>query len=256
MTDRTRDRHPDHDLPGLVLVHGGAHAGDCWDLTVAELRRFAPDLEVLAVNLPGRQGVPGDLMTATFAEWVDSALTQIDGAGLRDVVLVGHSLAGLSVPRMAAKLGRARVRGMIFIACTVPDQGRAMVDTLVGPLRRYGVWVGRRGKPLKAPDWFARYLFCNGMTAAQQAFTLARCRPESTSIFLEPADRCDLPDDIPRAWILTTRDRAMTPRSQRRSIAALGGECTVLSVDSGHDVMISEPRWLAEVLIGHCRLWS
>jgi hypothetical protein len=24
-------------LPGLVLVHGGAHAGDSWDLTVAEL---------------------------------------------------------------------------------------------------------------------------------------------------------------------------------------------------------------------------
>jgi len=24
-------------LPGLVLVHGGAHAGDCWDLTVAEI---------------------------------------------------------------------------------------------------------------------------------------------------------------------------------------------------------------------------
>ena len=26
-------------LPGLVLVHGGAHAGDCWDLTVDEIRR-------------------------------------------------------------------------------------------------------------------------------------------------------------------------------------------------------------------------
>jgi len=24
-------------LRGLLLVHGGAHAGDCWDLTVAEI---------------------------------------------------------------------------------------------------------------------------------------------------------------------------------------------------------------------------
>ena len=41
-------------LPGLVLVHGGAHAADCWDLTVEELHRQAPDLTVLAVDLPGR----------------------------------------------------------------------------------------------------------------------------------------------------------------------------------------------------------
>ena len=39
-------------LPALVLVHGGGHAGDCWDLTVDEIRRLAPELSVLAVDLP------------------------------------------------------------------------------------------------------------------------------------------------------------------------------------------------------------
>ena len=40
-------------LPALVLVHGGGHAADCWDLTVDEIRRIAPELSVLAVDLPG-----------------------------------------------------------------------------------------------------------------------------------------------------------------------------------------------------------
>jgi len=35
-------------LPVLVLVHGGAHAADCWDPTVDEVHRRAPDLPVLA----------------------------------------------------------------------------------------------------------------------------------------------------------------------------------------------------------------
>ena len=46
-------------LPGLVLVHGGAHAGDCWNLTVDEIHRLEPTLKVLAVDLPGRRGKPG-----------------------------------------------------------------------------------------------------------------------------------------------------------------------------------------------------
>ena len=46
-------------LPALVLVHGGVHAADCWDLTVDEIRRQAPELAVLAVDLPGRRSKPG-----------------------------------------------------------------------------------------------------------------------------------------------------------------------------------------------------
>ena len=46
-------------LPTLVLVHGAVHAADCWDLTVDEIRRLAPELTVLAVDLPGRRSKPG-----------------------------------------------------------------------------------------------------------------------------------------------------------------------------------------------------
>jgi pimeloyl-ACP methyl ester carboxylesterase len=48
-------------LPALVLVHGGGLAADSWELTVEEIRRLAPDLTVLALDLPGRRNNPGDL---------------------------------------------------------------------------------------------------------------------------------------------------------------------------------------------------
>jgi hypothetical protein len=48
-------------LPALVLVHGSSFAADSWDLTVDEIHRQAPELTVLAVDLPGRRGKPGDL---------------------------------------------------------------------------------------------------------------------------------------------------------------------------------------------------
>ena len=40
-------------LPDLVLIHGGGHCAECWDPTNAELRRTAPELRILAVDLLG-----------------------------------------------------------------------------------------------------------------------------------------------------------------------------------------------------------
>src|SRR5450755_1629697 len=100
-------------LPDLVLVHGGAHAGDCWDLTVAELACQEPKLRVLAVDLPGRGRNPADLATVTIAGWADSVVADVEGASLGDVVVVGHSMGGLVVSGVVARLGAARVREMI-----------------------------------------------------------------------------------------------------------------------------------------------
>ena len=127
-------------MPALVLVHGGEHAADCWDLTVAELGRQEPELRVLAVDLPGHGAEPGDLATATITDWVDCVVSHVDAAGLDEVVVVGHSLAGLTVPGVVAKMGSSRVREMILIAASVPPQGVAIVDTLSGPI----AWYARR----------------------------------------------------------------------------------------------------------------
>ncbi|MDT5149478.1 MAG: hypothetical protein QOI01_1211 [Mycobacterium sp.] len=94
------------------------------------------------------------------------------------------------------------------------------------------------------------------MTRAQREFTMGRIYPESPSIALENVDRTGMPDSVPRTWILTTRDRTLSVKSQRTSIAAIGGVQTVIPIDTCHDLMISEPNRLAEILVDRCRLYS
>jgi pimeloyl-ACP methyl ester carboxylesterase len=243
--------------PALVLVHGGEHSADCWDLTIDELRHLAPELPVLAVDMPGHGATPGDLTTVSIADCVGSAVEQIDNAGLHDVIVVGHSLAGLTVPGIVATLGRARVREMILAASCLPVQGSAIVDTLVGPLAWYVRRAVRlRKPPATMPNVLSALIFCNGMSRAQRRFTLSRIHNEATTIITEPVDRSDLPDDVPRTWILTLRDHALFRRTQFRSIAALGGVQTLIPVDTCHDLMISEPALLAEILLDRRRLRS
>jgi pimeloyl-ACP methyl ester carboxylesterase len=240
-------------LPGLVLVHGGAHAANCWDLTIAELAAQAPELRVLAVDLPGRASRPADLTTVTIADFVDSVVADVEDAGFGEVVVVGHSLAGLIVPGIVAKLGAARVREMILLAAFVPPQGFSVVDALRGPLAplaRSARWIR---KPLPMLAVAARFAFCNGMTRQRRELVLSQLCLESPNVIFERADRSAMPDDVPRTWIMTLRDRALSARQQLTAIESLGGVNTMICLDGCHDVMYSEPRRLAGILLDRCR---
>ncbi len=241
-------------LPGLVLVHGGGHAGDCWDLTVAELARKAPGLPVLAVDLPGRGGRPADLTSLGISDFVHSAVADIEDAGFGDIVVVGHSMAGLTVPGIVAKLGAARVREMILLAAFVPPQGLSVVDTLSGPLAPLAR-SARTVQRSSIPKALARYAFCNGMTREQRAFVLSRLCGEAANVIFESVDRSGLPDDVPRTWIMTLRDHALSMRQQLAAVESLGGVDTMICLDGCHNVMVSNPAGLAEILIDRCRLW-
>ena len=240
-------------LPDLVLVHGGAHAADCWDLTIAELACQEAKLRVLAVDLPGRGRNPADLTTATLAGWADSVVADVEEAGFHDVVVVGHSMGGLTVPGVVARLGASQVRELIMAAAFVPPQGLSVVDVLSGPLAPLARVGARINVPLGMPIAAARFAFCNGMSRDQRAVALARIYAESRRVIVEPVDRRDLPDEVPRTWIMTLRDRALSLRQQRGCIEALGGVDTLICIDTCHDLMYSEPGRLAEILIERCR---
>ncbi|TPG37326.1 alpha/beta fold hydrolase [Mycolicibacterium hodleri] len=241
-------------LPDLVLVHGGEHSGNCWDFVVAELHRRAPELRVLAVDLPGRGRTPGDLATATIGEWVASVVADVEAAGLGEVVIVGHSMAGVTVPGVVARLGSSRVREMILAAAFVPPHGLSIADKLGGPLAALARYAAKGGKPMKIPRVVTQYAFCNGMTREQRRLTMSRLCTESARIPGEPVDRSGFPNDVPRTWILTTRDRALSVKSQHASIAALGGVQHVIAVQACHELMFSHPARLAQILLERCRL--
>jgi pimeloyl-ACP methyl ester carboxylesterase len=235
----------------LVLVHGASHAGDCWEPTVAALREIAPDVQVLAVDLPGRRSNPGDLGNLTIDDCVASVVDQIDAAGLDEVVIVGHSMAGIIVPGVVARLGAARVRRLVMLAACVPPDGCTVLDTLNGVLRRLVVRAARRnGSSPPLPG--ATFWFCNGMSREQKQFVRSRLCPDSTRLALQTVDRSGLPAEVPRTWLLTLKDRAQRPAAQRRYIENLGGVEDVVELPTCHDAMVSEPQLLARVLAVRC----
>ena len=92
----------------FALVHGAWHGSWCWDRVVPELE--ARGHGVVTVDLPSQTATAG--MTA----YRDVVLDALDGLG-EDVVLVGHSLGGITVPLV----GAARpVRRVVYLTPAIP----------------------------------------------------------------------------------------------------------------------------------------
>jgi pimeloyl-ACP methyl ester carboxylesterase len=236
--------------PGLVLIHGGSHTSECWQPTVDELARLAPTLQVLAVDLPGRRSTPGDLSNLTVEDCVQSTVDQISQSGMTNVVVVAHSMAGITAPGVVAALGSERVKRLVMLACCVPPEGRTVIDTLNGPLRAMAGRRARSGGPAKRiSKLMASLFFCNGMTRDQRQFVLRGICAESSAVTIQPVSRKDLPRSVPRTWILTKRDRSLPPRKQRQFIDNLGGVDEVVELDTCHNAMVSEPGALARLLV-------
>jgi len=102
-----------------AFVHGAWHGAWCWNLVTAELRRQGHI--AVAADLPTEDPDAGG---EAYAKIVLDGLPDEGG----DVVLIGHSIGGLTVPVVAQSLGR-RVRRMVFLAPLFPYPGHSHTST-------------------------------------------------------------------------------------------------------------------------------
>jgi len=194
------------------LVHGAWHGGWTWDLVAHELQArghvvHAPDLPCDNV----------DAGIAEYARLVPAA----------DVV-VGHSLGGLTIPRVPARV-HVFVCGLVPAVPTdgafVPGFGDARVRDEAG--RSYYPDPADAARELQYPP--------------EHAHLAARLRRQAPVGSSEP-----LPD-VPRVYVATTRDAVIEPEWQRRAARDVLGVEPV-ELDAGHSPMLERPRELADLL--------
>ena len=111
-----------------VLVHGASHGAWCWQPVIPHLEADERVDVVLPLDLPGRGSRQDAKPHADIeiADYVEAIVQAVEGADLSNVVLVGHSLAGISVPHAAARL-TARLRRVVYLATAHPAPGTSVM---------------------------------------------------------------------------------------------------------------------------------
>ncbi|MFI5262456.1 MAG: esterase/lipase family protein [Candidatus Limnocylindrales bacterium] len=96
----------------FALVHGSYHGAWCWDLLRPELERLGH--RVITMDLPISEPHLG------AAEYAGSIEAALDPAS--EPILVGHSMAGLVIPLVAA---HRSIRRLVFLAAFLAAPGRS-----------------------------------------------------------------------------------------------------------------------------------
>jgi pimeloyl-ACP methyl ester carboxylesterase len=102
---------------GVALVPGAGLGSWIWERVLPRLRAPAQ-----AVDLPGRVERPADRRTVTLESVADAVAADIRERGPGRVVLVGHSLGGVLLPAVAARVPERVAR---------PDELAAVLDDAV-----------------------------------------------------------------------------------------------------------------------------
>jgi pimeloyl-ACP methyl ester carboxylesterase len=222
------------------LVHGAFHGAWCWERLAAELEGMGH--RALTVDLPCEDPSAG------AAEYADAALTAFADAD-ENLIVVGHSLGGLTIPLIAA----ARpVRQMVFLEAIIPRPGRAHVEVnrdepeMILPPPDDAMYFDPDGVTRFRPEAAARWFFSD-CPPDLAAWAAARLRGQGMKADTEVTPLLSWPD-TPSAYVLGTRDMVVNPDWARRAAVTILGVEPV-EIDAGHSPFLSMPSLLARTLV-------
>ena len=236
--------------PTIVLVHGAFADASGWTQEVIRLQKLG--YPVIAPPNPLR-GLTAD------ADYLRSVLATIAGP----VVLVGHSYGGAVITNAAR--GAYNVKALVYVGAFIPDAGQSIAtsydpaaypgsllgpdSTLIRPVANPAAPGGQDLDVYISAGSF-RAVFAGDQPSDVAAAMAATQRPLAYTAQVEPSGEPAW-KSLP-SWVLVTLDdRAISPGGQR--FMAERARARISTVHSAHDVMVSHPREVVEVVVKAAR---
>ncbi|MBY8858704.1 alpha/beta hydrolase [Nocardia sp. CA2R105] len=230
----------------FVLIHGSHHGGWCWEKVRVALE--ANGHQVWCPTLPGFGERSAELENedSPFNLLIGDVVRLIEEQGLRDVVLVGHSLGGI-VARGVAITATERIQSLVYVDGGILDYGESPWDKIpdaqrADRLTRTRLRNGVRILDPPRPESF-------GITDPDQVeWMKERLSPQAFSIY---DDRFPF-EGKPEALLKTMYVECVVPvhhaASRHRARARTMG-LEVRTLETSHDAMITAPGQLVDMLL-------
>lgn len=231
----------------FILVHGASHGSWCWQKLIPFLEELGHS--ALAVDLPGRAGKGHAGWRLSLQNYIDD-LTDTVSKEEGKVILVGHSLGGMSISGVAENLPH-KIERLIYLTAWVSMAGKnlaqlAQQNTGSKLHSATGVaWL--KGVVTINPINFKE---CFGADCSDEDLAWANDKliPESIRTAL---GRVHLSQEkfgsVPTSYVRCANDQALTLALQQQMLESIGCR-DVYTLPSSHSAFLSMPQQLAQVL--------
>jgi pimeloyl-ACP methyl ester carboxylesterase len=230
--------------PTLLLVHGAWYGGWCWRKLVPLLAQAGCDVHTPTLTgLGDRAHLAGrDTTLQTHVQDLQAVMQMHD---LHNVVLVGHSYAGVVISLLAER-EHARIQQLVYLDAFVPEPDKRVVDYLL-PLERREAIVKLGSETGYVPPVPATAL---GVTdPADLAWVNARVVKQPFATFNEPVKlAASAGAGLPRAYIACVAP-ASGSFGQFAALVRNDPSWRYKELRTGHNAMVAAPQLLADALL-------
>ncbi|MEU4532680.1 alpha/beta hydrolase [Micromonospora ureilytica] len=224
----------------FVLVAGAWLGSSAWDEVLPPLRAAGHGTHPLTLSgLADKRDAPAGQQTH-----VQDIVDEIERRDLRDVVLVGHSYAGIPVGQAAERIGD-RLTRVVFVDSEVPVDGGSFAS---------GWWQGQAAFEAQLADnggdWAPASVADvdgQGLTDEQIARLLGGATPHPGATLTEPAVLSRPLGELPATYIKCLLD-GPEPNDTVASLLT-SDRWRLVTMDTGHWPMFSQPAELARILL-------
>ena len=238
----------------FVLVHGASHGSWCWDKVVPLLNAQGHD--TIAVDLPGNTYgefdiPPAQVTLESYASHVCQVLDLLD----EPVVLVGHSLGGLTITQ-TAEYRPDKIRSLVYLTALLLGPGEARIpvasrdtETVKAGLERDSWTVSDDLSTITFPEETLKARFYNDCSDDDVAWAKSMVVPQPTGPLMDPMQTTEENfGRVPKVYIECLQDGAIPLSLQREMQAKFNCE-RVMSLDTGHSPFLSAPQELVRHLV-------
>ena len=232
-------------MTNYLLIHGAMRGAWLWDRVMPLLMKAGAN--PIAIDLPGH----GDRVTegsfATMSTYIDDVIAFIRKENLKDLVLVGHSMSGIVISKVAEEVPE-RVRHLVYVGAVVAKNNEALIDLLTKERQETLKKLHGKVKEVFGTLDQLRPMYFTDMDGEERESYLRQLTPQPLAVFFEKVHFKQFPKiGIPMTYVLGRKDMSLPPELTRRFAERLG--VTPLEIDAGHDMMVSRPGEVAKILL-------
>jgi pimeloyl-ACP methyl ester carboxylesterase len=231
-----------------ILVHGAFHGGWCYERIVPLLE--AAGHTAIAVDLPGHGNNRVPMAQVTLDNYVDHVCKVVEAQD-GPVILVGHSLGGMTITQVTERLPE-KVAWVVYLTAVMPANGQSRAD--LAKLEGDNTVVSNRipsadGLSVTMRDEVIQPTFYGECSDEDVARAKEQLVPQALQIFQQPARTTPGRfGAVKRAYIECLRDNAIKINMQRLMIDAQPCD-RVFTLDTDHSPFYSAPQDLADTLL-------